>query len=89
MIGEQCFDINECDDLVWQGTDSLRFFMLHSSSAVVRITELIQCHRNSNDPLQKQTIQEVGHLHVGKTVVARIPLGRFFAHVILDGLLIS
>ena len=21
MIGEQCFDINECDDIVWQGTD--------------------------------------------------------------------
>ena len=21
MIGEQCFDINECDDTVWQGMD--------------------------------------------------------------------
>ena len=30
MIGEQCFDINECDDLVWQGTNPLIFFVVHS-----------------------------------------------------------
>ena len=29
MIGEQCFDINECDDLVWQGTNALRFSVVH------------------------------------------------------------